>query len=67
MRMLKGHETPPAAPASGLKGRIQIQGTGQGVGSGDSLGGSFRDPHFQLVAVHDVTLRGETTLPVLLS
>lgn len=27
----------------------------------DSLSGSFRDPHFQLVVVHDVTLRSKTT------
>ena len=66
-RMLKGHETPSAAPASGLTGQVQIQGKGRGVGGGDLLGGSFRDPHFQLVAVHDVTLREQTTQPVLLS
>lgn len=33
----------------------------------DSLGGSFRDPHFQLMAVHDVTLRDKTTQLVTLS
>lgn len=46
VRMLKGRETPSAAPALGLMGWIQIPGKGQRVGSGDSLGGSFRDPHF---------------------
>lgn len=33
-------------------------------GTTDSLCGSFRNPHFQLVAVHDVTLREKTTQPV---
>ena len=36
-------------------------------GNEDSLRGSFRDPHFQLVAVHDVTLRDKTTQLVTLS
>lgn len=52
------------APAPG---RRDCPGSKQRRGIEDSLGGSFRDPHFHLVAVHDMTLRDKTTQPVTLS
>ena len=62
--MVAGCEMPLGAATPEQKGPAQIQAKRQREGIEDSLSGSFRDPHFQLVAVNDVALKDKTTQPV---